>query len=205
MNIRYVIILILFLFSSAVFKTDHPSFKSIKVAVGNNSYLNIQGKTNINKFTCNYFGQFPVDTMNVHWQQQSNSIKVNDVELRLKVASFDCGNKIMNNDLQDLLKKESYPHVVIELLRLYPAENSKKTDYFGEAELDFQMAGAHHVYRVPVFLKEVGGKNYFVGNHKFDITDFEITPPTKFLGMVKVDNEISVEFGLDISIIAQAK
>ena len=205
MNIKYAVILIFFFFSSADFKSEYAAYKSITLAVGDNSYLNILGKTNINKFTCNYYGQFPADTMSVHWQQQRNSIKVNDVKLRLQVASFDCGNKIMNNDLQDLLKKDSYPHVVIELLRLYPAENPGETNLFGQAELNFHMAGAKQTYTVPIYLKEIRGKNYFVGTHKFDITDFDITPPTKFLGMVKVDNEISVEFGLDIRIITSSK
>jgi len=207
MNIKYAVVLIFFLFSSAIFKTEKEStsYKSITVAVGDNSYLNILGKTNINKFTCNYYGQFPADTMNVHWQQQKNSIKVNDVQLSLQVASFDCGNKIMNNDLQDLLKQDTYPHVVIELLKLYPTESPGKSNLFGTAELNFQMAGTQQIYKVPVYLKKVGGKEYFVGNHVFDITDFDITPPTKFLGMVKVDNEIAVEFGLDIRIITSSK
>jgi len=202
MNTKYTVILIFFLFSSAVFRSEYVSFKSIKVAVGDNSYLNIIGQTNINKFTCNYHGKFPVDTMKVSWQQQNNSIKLNDVKLRLQVASFDCGNKVMNNDLQDLLKYQSHPHVIIELLRLYPNKKPGENGQFGVAELNFHMAGAQNIYKVPVYLKEVGGKNYFVGNHDFDITDFDLTPPTKFLGMVRVHDEISVEFGLDIQVIS---
>lgn len=203
MNIRYAVVLIFFTFSSATFRPEVPTFKSIKVAVGDNSYLNILGKTNINKFTCNYFGEFPADTMNVRWQQQHNAIKLNDVQLKLKVTNFDCGNNVMNNDLQDLLKKDTYPHVIIELLRIYPTENPTNSNLFGYAQLSFHMAGAEQIYKVPIKLKEIGDQNYFIGSHIFDITDFDITPPTKFLGMVKVDNEISVEFGLDIKIISQ--
>lgn len=171
------------------------------VVVGQDSYLTILGKTNINKFSCVYQGNFPRDTFQVQLIQMDDEVKIKDVQLQLKVDNFDCGNKVMNNDFQELLKHQQFPLISIEVLRIKSSLPDKpEKDVYGMAEVKFHIAGESNIYTLPVYLRQLNSHAFYVGTHQLDITDFNITPPTKFLGMVKVDEEVAIEFGLNLEV-----
>lgn len=194
--------LICILISASDYK-EQESFKTLRVVVGEESYLTILGKTNINKFSCSYYGELSQDTLQIQIAQLSEGVKIDDVQLQLNIDQFDCGNKAMNKDFQDLLNHAEYPSISIDLLKVLPP-NSVNKDYnpnvFGLARAKFHISGYSSSYLIPIYKKKQNQDTFFVGQHHLDITDFNLTPPTKFLGMIKVEEDVTIEFGLNITI-----
>lgn len=197
-------VLLVFSFIVLLFSTaSNPPINKITVVIKNNSYVSILGKTNVNKFSCDYRGQLPKDTLQVAFIEKDNRISLNNAELKLQVEKFDCGNVVMNQDFQNLLKEETYPSLEIRVQQIIPEFGNKLEDgaEFGKAKVDFIIAGCKETYTLPIFVRDMDNGQFFIGTHNLNIKDFNITPPDKFLGLVKVNEEVTVNFAINLTIV----
>ena len=46
------------------------------------------------------------------------------------------------------------------------------------------------------------GTKSLLGQHAFNFSDFKLNPPSKFMGMIQVKNELSVSFSLQFQELA---
>jgi hypothetical protein len=207
---KNTLILTLIIIFAGVVKTEAQMFYAVPrnhvaVVVEDNSYVKILGKTNVNSFSCDYRKEIPKDTIEVSIRQMGNMIVLENAILEVEVDGFDCGNQMMNKDFQNLLKENAHPKITLRIKSIEPSNgltaSSTNTGYaeIGYAMVEFEIAGVKNEYKVPLNSFEQVMSQYFLGQKTINITDFKLTPPRKFMGLVKVEEEISIDFRLNLN------
>lgn len=109
--------------------------------------------------------------------------------LRVPVSEIDCGNRRMTADMRKTLLAESHPEIVFTLNEVGRSPV--------QAHGTLSLAGASRDVSIHGTLSTTAdGLVSVTGAARLMLTDFGITPPTKFLGLVRVHNEIDVHFEL---------
>lgn len=114
-----------------------------------------------------------------------------------KVENFDCGIGAMNRDLQNTLKSDYYPNLQLEINEIIlDANNNEFEELEVAANVVITIAGVTR----KVYLEAGKIINYdddqlsFFGEKSLKMTDFNIEPPTKMLGAIKVRDELNIAF-----------
>lgn len=172
--------------------TNRGVLKNTSVVITPKSKLVVKGKTNVNTFDCAFNIQELKNPIPVFFEIKNNKMVFSKTELVLENACFDCGNKGINKDFQELLKSKKYPQIFLKLNEL---EKIDKKDSFLQATIQLEIAGITKQYQIPVTLD--GENDLFVkGLLELNIRDFNIAPPKKFFGIVSVNEIIEIGFQL---------
>ncbi len=160
----------------------------------------IEGKTNVHQFNCVFDTyKIPEDTFSIAYYTQNNQIQVEDALISLPVRYFDCGIKMMNRDLQELLKSEEYPNVDVKIKNLYLQQDSTNyAAHFVSAEVLLTIASVCQTYYMNGITEQHGDDLAFDGSLCIQLTDFNLEPPKKALGLVKVDNSITIDLNVTV-------
>lgn len=130
------------------------------------------------------------------------SLPVPSFSAAIPVRSFDCGNRLMENDLRKALKAEQAPEIrfrYMDLVRVTrgASGNGALASWYLDLEVELRLAGATR--RIPMVLRvERTSRTSFrlEGNTQLRMTDFGITPPTGMLGMIRAADELEVTVSL---------
>lgn len=137
----------------------------------------VQGTTSIGGFECNY-DMNTKDTL--FFNQPHKQTKISHL---VPVKNFGCGNFILNNDFRKTLKEKEFPTVKIEL------SNFKKSAENYSCDLTLNLVGKQKIYKnLPLKYD----KNSLIGNITLQFSDFNLTPPNKIGGMIKINEEIKL-------------
>ncbi|MGM0579935.1 MAG: YceI family protein [Bacteroidota bacterium] len=185
--ILHILLITLISFSSTYGQEEK---KLVKINT-QDSFVEIHGTTNVNSFNCSYNASLPENEFEVKLIKKGNVVKIQHEALFLKVLNFECPNPQMTDDLHDLLEYENYPYIIFQLKKI----TNNKT-----AHIMIEMAGEKQFYTVT--LKNNLKNNQLISNATMElcITDFGLEAPEKFFGMVKVNENIEVEFKIDMNI-----
>ncbi len=187
--------MIILLFAFAFFGWENQNPVTYNVRIYDQSELKIFGESNVNTFSFQYNPQYLQEGMSVSVKSNSERISFNNAVLKLKVKGFDSGHKIMNNDLYDLLKADRYPNVSIDFQSAIP--QLKATPYQSlTVNAKVFMAGQVHNEVIVVKAIKAGEKYHYVGKTKLNLHNYSIDPPVKFMGLVKVHEELTINFDL---------
>lgn len=169
--------------------------RETKVRVASESEVVISGTTNVNQFTCKYNLQELEMPIRLIYDEKTEQIQFKNAELKLVNDCFDCGGKAINKDFQELLKTERHPQVELKLLYVDPpSPNQSKVD----VGVEIKIAGVSRKYQSVLYCEQTS--NICVtGTLELKLSDFELEPPKKMLGMIKVDDEIRVHLTLQMS------
>ena len=121
------------------------------------------------------------------------------VQVQVPVKAVDCGNSMMTNDLQDALKMEKHPEIRFELVhgtmgsRVDTSAQWRRVDALGP----LTVAGTKRLIRLDAAARAIS-ENYFRvrGCLPIRMTYFNVDPPTKAFGLIKVKNRVEVQFDL---------
>lgn len=205
-NVRIIEILlltisILWLSESVIAQSvSNSKIQQVQIQIdADSSELKINGTTNVNTFTCAYQGELPEERLKINVIPSDTSQILRGARLKLKVTAFDCGKKRMSNDLYELLQYQENPYIYLDIAEIWKNVDEKKSQYetVYQTQTIFTIAGNTEKYQLDV----VSSNNHPVtatGEHELNITDFGLTPPKKFLGMIKVDKMITIKFKLNI-------
>ena len=190
MKTYFLLFLTLFFTIPEIAQTD---FETREITILPNSNLSISGTTNINDFECDFNPlYFKNESFKVHYIDKARSLIFKNSILTLENQNFDCGHRKINNDFHKLLKTEKYPEIFLKI---------KKIDLNREEEatvtLSFTIAGIENDYRFPI---EITWENQvrFKGKLDLNIKDFNLQAPTKIFGLIVIDEEIEIDFNLNI-------
>lgn len=178
-------------------QNTHALASSYTIEIDSRSFVRVMGRTNVNTFECSYCSDlaYKVFTIGVNDNPQGD-ICFDDAIIQLKTGCFDCGLKEMTKDFRSLLKEPEHPYITMDIMCL-------KSDLH-HSEVKFTIAGISNFYTIPFEVKQEGDKVHCIGKKAIDIQDFNIEPPTKLFGLVKVHEIIEVEFNLIVKIDANA-
>lgn len=113
------------------------------------------------------------------------------------VEAFDCGKRQMTRDLQEALKMENHPTIRFELIHatvgtpLDTLGHWRRVDVLGALTI----AGTKRLTRLATVGRALDADRFRVrGCHPIRMTYFNIDPPTKAFGLIRVNNRVEVQF-----------
>lgn len=155
------------------------------------SHIEILGKTNVNQFTCSFEMATLKSKNSVQLSPNSNQQQLVNGTIQLKVDNFSCDNSQMTYDFKNLLKYKTHPYISVQVRKItYLSQNKYAVDTY------IRLAGEEQKYTMRLNAYTKDNTIECTGEQVICITDFGLVPPEKFFGMVKVNENISINFYL---------
>lgn len=177
--------------------TENASARQInevKSIILESSKLRINGTSNVNDFECIYEDEIETDTLTHSIQIQDTSIAVQGDDISLRVNSFNCGKRGINRDFRKTMKSDVYPNIDIELLSIVSPYGIPTL-----ANVATTLGGVTKEYTIELYGYQIeNGVAIVSGTNRINMSDFGINPPTALFGLVKVRDEIEIEFTLTV-------
>ena len=164
------------------------------------SFIDINGKTNLSNFHLSQVldHQLYLSVEDTHWSRTTDSSSM--TEIHIPVKQFSTGNPFLYHDFLDLLKAREHPEIIIQIRR-----EQLESVAFGTNSIDPQisitLAGITHTYKIECSVNSCSSHDLFLrGEKKLKLTDFNIEPPVKSLGLIHVKNEVIINFGFNLEL-----
>jgi hypothetical protein len=158
------------------------------------------GSSNIRDFTCSaqrVYVSTEAAPENFIRTKEDGLPAVRNAALDIPVRSLDCGIGLQNSHLFETLNATRYPEITFALTD-YSVERQ------GEARL-VRMVGALRIAGVEKnyvlhgsVVRDRSGQWILQGERKLDVREFSVAPPRRFLGILRVRNEITVHFEIAV-------
>jgi hypothetical protein len=181
-------------------RTESPTLVH-RLIVQPSSTLNIAGTTNVNSYKCSISKYVGRDTLVLH----EGGRNVRPVFVRgavaLDASSFDCGMSMMTSDFQKAINAKVYPAIIIDFISFerMPAYTAAQEQFKGI--LKISLGGTTKLFEVNCAIHaSPSGTISLVGSRDFTFADFGLTPPTRMLGAVKVNESLKVSFDLKLTL-----
>lgn len=142
--------------------------------------FSVKGSTSLGKFDCRYLPETG-DTLFLN--------KTNGLEYHIPVRGFRCGNFVLNGDFRRTLKHKEYPEVFFKMSKVRAQENGEFL-----FDLHLKIAGKEKDTTDLVLTKK--GKE-LMGFVDLKFSDFDLTPPQKLGGAIKVAERINLSIILE--------
>lgn len=175
---------------------DQPSVSQHQVNVLS-SKLTIHGKTNVNTFECELNQAFNHEILKVTSENSDFVIDFDGLVLKYGVSRFDCGHEIMNKDFREILNSSEHPFFFLKINEIYIREETSLMDKLDvKSFVTISLAGVERtkIIQDGVVINHDDQTLTFMGSRTLQMTEFNIKPPTKFLGLVSVEDELKVSF-----------
>ncbi len=166
------------------------------------SRLWIEGRSNVNEFECEanqYFGEATLfdNPGPVEFSQSMQERVFMQVEIR--VDGFECGRSRMNRDLQDALRSRDFPDITF----LFDSADLVGFPETNDGAFEINVKGTLTVAGNTRDIQFITRAYYLeptkvraIGKTTIRMSDFDVEPPTALMGLVKADDELSVNFDL---------
>lgn len=180
---------------------DSTRVQGSHLAVHPKSRFWIQGKASSINFTCRVGrvdGRAEIPPARTT-RAVSQTNRRPEVVVRVPVMAFDCGNSRMTKDLQEALRMASYPEIRFELVHATVEKGSDRPDewYTVHALGALTIAGTKRLVQVQAEGRALDRHRFQMrGCKPIRMTYFNIEPPTRALGLIKVKNRVVVQFDL---------
>jgi hypothetical protein len=189
--------ILLFLFSLVLFSaTAYDDEIIYRLAIHPTSSVTISGSTNVNKFKCvinKYSGK---DTLLLTAERGKGAYFKRGIA-KLEASLFDCEKNVITKDFAETIQAKNYPYITINFISL------ERVPEFAETEEPFRGKFTITLGNVAVpagvrcrIVKDKNNLIHLRGWHLFKFSDFNLEAPTKMMGLVKVDELITVDFHL---------
>jgi hypothetical protein len=157
-----------------------------------NSQLMIHGKTNVSNFTCFISCYNSTDTLNYELDTKTKNLIFDKNKMVIPVFNFNCGNSMITKDFRETVNVDQYPYLIIAFLSL----NRNVDDDLATGKMEITLAGIVKTATVNFNIKPKGDFIQLTGRHGVAFSDFNLKAPERMLGLVKVKEDLLVEFNL---------
>lgn len=192
------LIIICILLTAMGFSTEQTSGILVhRLIVQPSSKIIVNGKTNVNSFRCAITQYTGADTLVLQEGGARKRPFFQKGLVGVEAARFDCGMQLMTHDFWDAIKYKEYPIVSIEFISFerIPELSTGKDSFNGRMRIS--LAGVTKPFDVICTIEVEGsGLIHLKGGRNFTFSDFNLTPPTRMMGLVKVEDSIEVNFHL---------
>lgn len=197
---RPIIAIILFAFASVSVLAE--SYPERRWFVKNDCVIIIKGESNLNNFSCKVDSYYSADNL-VLINNPGEKYSFSKNRIVIDPKQFDCGKPLLTRDFQQTLRADENPEIIISFISLnrLPCEDCKED--FIDGVVRITMAGVTKESIITFSVKPMAnGTKSLLGQHAFNFSDFKLNPPSKFMGMIQVKNELSVSFSLQFQELA---
>lgn len=152
------------------------------------NYVSIKGSSNVN--------EFELINTNPSVQETSEALSRNGIsqKIQIKVDGFTGPNERMIEDFKEMMEAKKHPFITIRIEQKELADFDETTG-LTNFKTEIEIAGVSHEYIVPCRVESnLDGGYELDGSFELKLTDFEIEPPQKLMGLVKVKNKVFVNF-----------
>jgi YceI-like domain len=177
---------------SLVFLSGKPVIKDPALIIGPETRLIIHGQTNVNSFQCKMDFYTKLDTLAYTTDNDGCMLFFKENKMNIPVHTFDCENKLINKDFYQVLKSDRYPFVQIQFVALERwagAPNIGGTAYI-------TLAGVTRPFTIHYQVNSTTKQLLLKGHQKICFSDFGLEAPQKMMGLIKVQDNLEVEFHL---------
>lgn len=164
--------------------------------VQNSSSLSIKGSSNVNTFGCSSSGNFQSET--IHGRVHQNKSVILKGAVTININSFDCNNRMLTNDLRKTLKANEFPNMKIHFVNLERVPLTHDDQDFVGGDVYIELAGERKRFYLRYSLTRTADGLTLSGSRAFSFSDFNLSPPQKVGGMIKVKDDFDVSFKLVI-------
>ncbi len=160
------------------------------------SSIMIYGCSNVNTFGCSSTGAFKSRPIEGVAGKGNVNLKGS---IAIAINQLDCKNKMLNRDLRKTLKAEEYPTLTINFINLerMPLLNTNSDIVCGTVQIE--LAGKRKNFSLRYVLTKTKEGLLLEGGRTFTFSDFDLKPPHKIGGLVKVKDKFDVNFALHLS------
>lgn len=153
------------------------------------SRLWIEGSSNVNRFQCRA-ARYNTDVA------PPTTDTTTKVEVDVAVEGFDCGKRRMNRDLYETLLANKHPFISFEYQSTESMTFSEETDtYTMVVNGRLTVAGHTNQIQFPLTAELINGNTIrAVGSTDLKMTAYNVEPPSALLGLVRVNDELTVHF-----------
>lgn len=195
---KWIAFLLLILLSNAA----HAGYRKVfGYSVMPESRITISGSTNVSQFACFSHSEAPTGSFLLEETgPQGRALRFHDAYLQISVSSFDCGHRVMNRDMHQSLGVNKFPYITIQIIEAINIHFNPKTST-GTARIlvAITLNGKTQNTLMPVSYQMRDVHNIVVEtSKKMRMTDFGVIPPTPALGLVKVNDEITIDLRLQV-------
>jgi hypothetical protein len=156
------------------------------------NFIHITGESNVSQFSFN-FNQSQLVS-----QKPGNPYDTADVIIRIPIREFRASNQMMYNDFLTMMKESEYPIIEICFKRKQ-LNNAHNGNYSSCPDIRITIAGVTRNYKIDCSILPCSDNIFIQGEKKLKLTDFHLKPPVKLKGLVKVSDDIQVNFGFMIT------
>lgn len=191
-----LLILSIFLLS---FHTVAGSGNYYAYTIAGNSWVSISGTTNVNTFVCMASEYSPRGLVTVDEYGPGQRLLFQEALLHLENSAFDCNNKLMNRDLYKALGGENHPGIDIKLIEAQtvgPCPVSRKGFIHTKVAITINGVTRMEEIKINFFQEEEAAAYHFQGSKGLLMSDFNIDAPSPMMGIIRVSDEITIEFNL---------
>ena len=169
------------------------------------SKLEINGKTNVNRFCCNSEEQFAPGKLKYQLDENTETIHFTGAQLKVKVHELDCGAKPINKDMREALQADHYPNIVIDLKRVafLEGKNALLCNEWVQLEAvsDITLVCTTKSIYFPIQVLPLSANKWRIaGGTQIKLCDFGIEAPTALNGLIKVKDEMEINFDLSVQL-----
>lgn len=158
------------------------------------SSLAIDGSSNVNEFTCSIHEYLQCDTLWNNVDAGRKRMTFRKSRLNVEIRRFDCMHKYITADFRKMLMADKYPYLTIEFISL----DELKTGGLVRGIVDIELAGRKKRMEIIYTCAQNGPKNVTLKGEKImKFTDFELEPPRKLGGLIRINEDIKVHFNLN--------
>jgi len=174
-----------------------PTKEKSSWIVQKSSSLSINGRTNINHFSCAVAQYSEPDTItfqNDGCRGKSGGIPLNGV-LHVNIVDFDCRNRTMTGEFKKTLLYKQYPQLKIIFLNLerMPGFTSQSETLKGQVFIE--LAGVSKQFEMGYTSNREDPETVqLTGSRQLCFSDFGLQPPQKMGGLVRVNETLDVRF-----------
>jgi hypothetical protein len=197
MKLRFTHILsfLLLFLSGGILSAMPPEERNGDKSETCSTFMVIKGESNINRFSFSFASSPGNPESRINYNSSENG-----TEIHIPLREFQASNPHMYSDFLEELHASEYPYISILFPYLEPDKLGSLTS--GSVQtVRITLAGVAKQYIVDCKMVNCGDHLVINGSEQVRLTDFRISPPEKLNGLIKVRNEITVNFGIILNFI----
>lgn len=160
-----------------------------------NSFITISGSSNINTFGCGASGSFKSETLHGSTARDGKTVDMKGA-ISIAINEFDCKSRMLNKDLRKTLKAKEFPEMVIRFVSLEHMPSAEAGEDVVNGRVIIELAGQRKLFNLSYTFTKTPSGFKLQGGRSFSFADFNLSPPKKIAGLVKVKDDFDVAFTL---------